>query len=94
MHSVKKLNMPTEGFKACPNCAEEIRLGAVACRFCGHRMDGAQSRTFQPDWLGWLVALILIVLVMAMVVLPALRDYRRDQEREAQRIEDTLYAPP
>ena len=34
---------PTTGaqFKTCPECAEEIRLDAVKCRFCGYRYEQA-----------------------------------------------------
>src|SRR5688572_17409660 len=34
-HSGGALRSATEGFKFCPSCAEEIRVEAVKCRFCG-----------------------------------------------------------
>lgn len=32
-------------FKACPDCAEDVRLAARKCRFCGYRFDEGEVTT-------------------------------------------------
>lgn len=35
--------------RACPYCAETIKVGAVKCRFCGEFLDGRERETIAPS---------------------------------------------
>lgn len=35
--------MPDEQFKTCPDCAEQIKLDAAKCRYCGYRYDQPEA---------------------------------------------------
>ncbi len=49
----QELQLPTagSGFKACPWCAESIRVEAVKCRYCGSLLDASGARSLSEPWL-------------------------------------------
>lgn len=55
-----------EVHKGCPRCAEEVKLDAVVCRFCGYRFDRGMSR--EGMFARWTAGIVALALVVALTI--------------------------
>lgn len=39
----RQMKAPADNVKTCPQCAEEVKVAAKVCRFCGHKFEGDLS---------------------------------------------------
>jgi hypothetical protein len=63
------------GTKACPRCAEDVKLAAQVCRFCGHEFGGASGQsgpgsTGSKDLLPVAIAIFGAILLVIAPFLP------------------------